>query len=160
MLCVCYIVLQTVARSPEKDSREMVVSIPMPGRRNAKGIDLSVSATELVLEGVQGFEPLRAKLPAVVDTQDVRAKFDKSKETLRVTLRVVSEHAGWQQQVEAGEGEGRKKDATRSAHAGAGAGSATAAGSEQHREMPTTTASDFAALGALLGGGGGGGGFG
>jgi hypothetical protein len=31
-------------------STEMVVEIPMPGRRNAKGVDLSVSATELALD--------------------------------------------------------------------------------------------------------------
>jgi len=83
----------SIARSQEPGSREMVVSIPMPGRRNAKGVDLAVSATELVLEGVDGFEPLRATLPAIVDTAQVGAKFDKKAETLRVTLTVVSENS-------------------------------------------------------------------
>ena len=55
--------LQTVERSSESGSREMIVSIPMPGRKNAKGVDLSVSATELNLEGVPGFEPLHVNLP-------------------------------------------------------------------------------------------------
>lgn len=41
----------------------MIVSIPMPGRKNAKGIDLSVSPAELNLEGVPGFEPLYVQLP-------------------------------------------------------------------------------------------------
>jgi hypothetical protein len=41
----------------------MIVSIPMPGRKNAKGVDLSVSATELNVEGVPGFEPLHVQLP-------------------------------------------------------------------------------------------------
>ena len=41
----------------------MIVSIPMPGRKNAKGVDLSVSATELNLEDVPGFEPLHVQLP-------------------------------------------------------------------------------------------------
>lgn len=115
----------------------MVVSIPLPGRKNAKGVDLSVSATELNLEGVPGYEPLHVQLPvrnlhlrfgftvlvrekqchvrcmllrrsldlvgaaralsenmqAIVDTQDVRAKFDKSQATLRVTLQVSESFA-------------------------------------------------------------------
>ena len=67
--------LQTVQRSSESGSREMVVSIPMPGRKNAKGVDLSVSATEVNLEGVSGFEPLRVNLPVRASQTPEPVKF-------------------------------------------------------------------------------------
>ena len=151
-----------ITRSQEPGSREMVVSIPMPGRRNAKGVDLSVSATELVLEGVDGFEALndsagtqlRASLPAIVDTAQVAAKFDKKAETLRVTLQVVSENS-----FLSGENDEKKKPpAAAGAGGGGGWSNAPLTPRDPTKGASTATAADFAALSSLLGGGGGGGG--
>ena len=68
---------------------EIVVEIAMPGRRNAKGVELDASATELSLDDA-GCEPLRVRLPTSVDVARIGAKFDKKSSTLRVTLATMS----------------------------------------------------------------------
>ena len=65
----------------------MIVEIAMPGRRNAKGVEVDATATELSLNAA-GCEPLRVRLPASVDVGRIGAKFDKKSATLRVTLAV------------------------------------------------------------------------
>eukprot|EP01052_Picozoa_sp_SAG31_P005053 SAG31_NODE_217_length_19988_cov_53.300820_2_plen_372_part_00 len=73
----------------------LTVSISLPGRRNAKGTDLAVSATALTLDaGKDDFDASQMTidlLPTVVDPDQVKAKFDKSTSTLNVTLQIVEE---------------------------------------------------------------------
>jgi hypothetical protein len=76
------------------------VLVSLPGKKNGKGCDLEVSGTVLLLK-VPDFEELEVKLPVVVDASTVSAKFEKAHSRLRVTLRVICEHAGWQEEAAA-----------------------------------------------------------
>lgn len=69
-------------------------------------------------------------------------------------MQVISEHAGW----DSNKNKSGDEESTGSSETGSRARTG-AAGMEQ-RSVPTTSAADFAALGALLGGSTSGGGFG
>ena len=70
----------------EGEPGEMRVVVTVHGlTRGMDGVDLQVSETEVRLVAPD-MEPLKAPLPFRVDSDTAKAKFSKSKESLKVTL--------------------------------------------------------------------------
>lgn len=87
---------KTLAYEVTKKGDKIVVAIHLPGKSNSKGTVLAVMGTaaysDLTLR-VDGFEELRARLPAPVNQQNVKAKFSKASQRLTVHLDIVDESA-------------------------------------------------------------------
>eukprot|EP01047_Picozoa_sp_COSAG01_P070923 COSAG01_NODE_10878_length_2062_cov_11.961793_2_plen_240_part_01 len=85
---------KSLAHAVERTGGKLVVSVPLPGRSDTRGVVLAVMGTiaysDLTLR-VEGFDELRVRLPAVVDQKNVKAKFSKASQRLNVQLLVVAE---------------------------------------------------------------------
>eukprot|EP01047_Picozoa_sp_COSAG01_P083142 COSAG01_NODE_17269_length_1164_cov_19.297653_1_plen_231_part_01 len=86
--------MKSLAHAVERTGGKLVVSVPLPGRSDTRGVVLAVMGTtaysDLTLR-VEGFDELRVRLPAVVDQKNVKAKFSKASQRLNVQLLVVAE---------------------------------------------------------------------
>jgi len=85
-------VKRKVAHTVRTTAEKVVVGVELPDRSSAAGIelDLSADARTLVLACGDDYEPLELALGAVVDADSVKARFDKKKRALKVTMLVVA----------------------------------------------------------------------
>lgn len=69
--------------------KELVVTIDLPLCKSAAGVNLDIFATSLSLESTEPSYKLDLKFPFPVRSNEGKAKFDKSKRVLSITLPVV-----------------------------------------------------------------------
>ena len=74
--------------SVPKRPKELVFKVELPGVKSVKDMSLEVTRAEVILS-VQKMYKLEAKLPYEVYDQKGKAKFDKKRQTLEITIPVI-----------------------------------------------------------------------
>ena len=88
------VVKEVLSYDVSREGSKIKVSVAMPGRSSSKGVMLAVSGTDLYSDltlRAELYEQLRIPLPAVVDQEQVKAKFSKRTSRLNIALTVVGE---------------------------------------------------------------------
>mmetsp|Transcript_38091 Transcript_38091/g.73036 ORF Transcript_38091/g.73036 Transcript_38091/m.73036 type:complete len:421 (+) Transcript_38091:389-1651(+) len=78
--------LEVQDAADETQPKTLVVVVDVPHLTSAADAELEVSNQDLLLSSGKGFDELKVPLPILVDTDTIRAKFDKKKGRLTIKL--------------------------------------------------------------------------